>query len=64
MKMLVSREFFYPLRDREDDAGELKLAEAEMINLESVVLTSGEGMVEGAEAVRKALSEGLGAAGR
>jgi PleD family two-component response regulator len=64
MKMLVSREFFYPLRDREDDAGELRLAEAEMINLASHVLTSEEGMTEGADAVRKALAEGLGTAER
>ncbi len=64
MKMLVSREFFYPLRDREDDAGELKLAEDEMINLSAVVLSASDGAIEGADAVRKAVAAQLGTAER
>jgi DNA-binding response OmpR family regulator len=59
MKMLVSREFFYPLRDREDEAGELKLAEDEMINLEALVLTSAMGELDGADAVRSAIAAQL-----
>mgnify|MGYP005840238005 CR=1 FL=1 len=60
MKMLVSREFFYPLRDREDETGELKLAEEEMINLQAAILTSEEGALDGAAAVRGKLAALLG----
>ena len=59
MKMMLSREFFYPLQDREDEAGELKLAEEELIALDAFVLPITHGAYANAAALRAAVDEAL-----
>jgi PleD family two-component response regulator len=54
-KMMLSREFFYPLQDREDDAGDLKLAEDELIALDAVILPLTGGAYAHAQALRGAV---------
>jgi PleD family two-component response regulator len=56
MKMLLSREFFYPLQDREDGDGELKIAQEELLNLQAHVLDHTQPNLADANAVRASVA--------
>jgi PleD family two-component response regulator len=62
VKMALSREFFYPLQDRETEDGEFKLAESELLELRTAVVDGASSRYPDADAVRAKIEAGwLGA---
>jgi PleD family two-component response regulator len=58
VKMALSREFFYPLQDRETDDGEFKLAESELLDLRTTIVDSAGSRYPDADAVRAKIEAG------